>query len=43
MSNDRSPREVCSITIGINGLIHAPSFRKGGNPQVRIPARGQHP
>src|SRR5918911_4512342 len=21
MSNDRSPREVCSITIGINGLI----------------------
>src|SRR6266511_6108221 len=25
MSNERSPREVCSITIGINGLIGAPS------------------
>src|SRR5215210_6940903 len=24
MSNDRSPRDVCSITIGINGLIGAP-------------------
>src|SRR5205807_1905298 len=24
MSNERSPRDVCSITIGINGLIGAP-------------------
>src|ERR671935_6909 len=24
MSNERSPREVCSITIGISGLIRAP-------------------
>src|SRR4029078_3392289 len=27
MSNARSPREVCSITIGINGLMQAPCFR----------------
>src|SRR3954447_13909370 len=26
MSNERSPREVCSITIGINGLIYAGSL-----------------
>src|SRR5262245_26752122 len=25
MSNARSPRDVCSITIGISGLIFAPS------------------
>src|SRR4029453_16220469 len=24
MSNERSPREVCSITIGINGLMASP-------------------
>ena len=27
MSNDRSPRDVCSITIGINGLMQAPCCR----------------
>ena len=27
MSNDRSPRDVCSITIGIRGLIDSPRFR----------------
>src|SRR5437016_5061559 len=35
MSNERSPREVCSITIGINGLIRlAPS----GHGQVLLEA-----
>src|SRR5258708_5227103 len=39
MSNARSPREVCSITIGIKGLIDAPpgrgstvSYRRGPSP-----------
>src|SRR5918995_3914378 len=27
MSNERSPRDVCSITIGINGLMQSPCFR----------------
>ena len=27
MSNERSPRDVCSITIGINGLMQAPCCR----------------
>src|SRR3954470_3804869 len=33
MSNERSPRDVCSITIGINGLIRV-SLASGG-PQFR--------
>src|SRR5215218_2635557 len=36
MSKARSPRDVCSITIGIRGLIHSP---RAGGPQFRI-ARG---
>src|SRR5688572_3577985 len=39
MSNERSPREVCSITIGINGLMQAPCFRSAsvaGGPQLRL-------
>src|SRR2546421_9722302 len=35
MSNDRSPREVCSITIGINGLISGWLLAAGG-PQFRL-------
>src|SRR6266511_2710253 len=35
MSNDRSPREVCSITIGINGLISGWLLATGG-PQFRL-------
>src|SRR3954454_4828691 len=35
MSNDRSPRDVCSITIGINGLIQVPPLASGG-PQFRV-------
>src|SRR2546423_1159183 len=35
MSNDRSPREVCSITIGINGLISGGLLAAGG-PQFRL-------
>ena len=27
MSNDRSPRDVCSITMGISGLIRSPCCR----------------
>src|SRR3954453_12625135 len=34
MSKDRSPREVCSITIGINGLIWLLSA--SGGPQFRV-------
>src|SRR3954464_5520663 len=34
MSNDRSPREVCSITIGINGLIYL--LLASGGPQFRV-------
>src|SRR3954447_3662477 len=34
MSNDRSPRDVCSITIGINGLIWLLSA--SGGPQFRV-------
>src|SRR5437879_1585250 len=32
MSNARSPREVCSITIGINGLMRSPPHERGGVP-----------
>src|SRR5881227_2896846 len=42
MSNARSPREVCSITIGINGLMLAPCCR-GSTVSCRsgeIPCRG---
>src|SRR6185436_6456706 len=35
MSNERSPREVCSITIGINGLISDWLLAAGG-PQFRL-------
>src|SRR3954447_13201329 len=35
MSNERSPREVCSITIGINGLISGWLLAAGG-PQFRL-------
>src|SRR6266540_6283542 len=35
MSNDRSPREVCSITIWINGLISGWLLATGG-PQFRL-------
>src|SRR3954447_19630058 len=35
MSNDRSPREVCSITIGINGLMSGWLLAAGG-PQFRL-------
>src|SRR6266511_50949 len=35
MSNDRSPREVCSITIGINGLMSGWLLATGG-PQFRL-------
>ena len=34
MSNARSPREVCSITIGINGLISR--LLASGGPQLRL-------
>src|ERR671936_1866017 len=34
MSNERSPREVCSITIGINGLICL--LLAAGGPQFRL-------
>src|SRR4029079_15454327 len=37
MSNARSPREVCSITIGINGLI---SLLASGGPQLRLGSGG---
>src|SRR5688572_26677689 len=41
MSNERSPRDVCSITIGISGLMQAPSIPGGGGsvaggPQLRL-------
>src|SRR5438105_1556658 len=42
MSNDRSPRDVCSITIGINGLIDWSPERCSygllatGGPQLRF-------
>src|SRR6185312_3015666 len=35
MSNERSPREVCSITIGIKGLISGWLLAAGG-PQFRL-------
>src|SRR6266487_256600 len=35
MSNERSPREVCSITIGINGLMSGWLLATGG-PQFRV-------
>src|SRR5438105_9855900 len=35
MSNERSPREVCSITIGIRGLISGWLLAAGG-PQFRF-------
>src|SRR6476661_10973865 len=34
MSNDRSPREVCSITIGMRGLIWL--LLATGGPQFRL-------
>src|SRR3954449_13578320 len=34
MSNDRWPRDVCSITIGINGLIQL--LLAAGGPQFRV-------
>src|SRR5438046_471372 len=41
MSNERSPREVCSITIGINGLMLAPCCRGSTVSSLagRIPCR----
>src|SRR4029453_15222976 len=39
MSNERSPRDVCSITIRINGLMQSPCFRSGSGawgPQLRL-------
>src|SRR5262245_697188 len=36
MSNDRSPREVCSITIGTSGFTRAPPPRRG---RAHAPAR----
>src|SRR6266516_4007678 len=38
MSNERSPREVCSITMGINGLISGWLLATGG-PQFRLGGR----
>src|ERR687887_1647439 len=35
MSNERSPRDVCSITIGINGLMSG-SLLAAGGPQFRL-------
>src|SRR5262245_45291136 len=35
MSNERSPREVCSITIGINGLISG-WLLAAGSPEFRL-------
>src|SRR5262245_44827831 len=35
MSNERSPREVCSITIGINGLISS-WLLAAGSPEFRL-------
>src|SRR6478672_9582170 len=35
MSNERSPREVCSITMGINGLMSGWLLATGG-PQFRL-------
>src|SRR5438445_562675 len=35
MSNERSPRDVCSITIGINGLMSGWLLAAGG-PQFRL-------
>src|SRR5216117_655205 len=35
MSNERSPREVCSITMGINGLMSGWLLATGG-PQLRL-------
>src|SRR5437899_7365196 len=37
MSNERSPREVCSITIGISGLKS--SLLASGGPQFRLGLR----
>ena len=37
MSNERSPREVCSITIGINGLMAG--LLAAGGPQLRVGRR----
>src|SRR6266536_908115 len=36
MSNERSPREVCSITIGISGFTPAPAPRPA---RARVPGR----
>src|SRR5581483_3553966 len=36
MSNARSPREVCSITIGINGLIGVAPPSLSGCPDFRL-------
>src|SRR6266540_1854914 len=38
MSNERSPRDVCSITIGINGLMSGWLLAAGG-PQFRLGRR----
>src|SRR5215212_9440146 len=39
MSNARSPREVCSTTMGISGLIGAPSLRAAGGPDLCLRRR----
>src|SRR5262249_39937575 len=36
MSNARSPREVCSITMGINGLIRFRPPSLSGGPDFRL-------
>src|SRR5919201_1160545 len=38
MSNARSPREVCSTTMGINGLMLAPYFRGSRSSQAQVRA-----
>ena len=36
MSNARSPREVCSTTIGIRGLMQASLRLQDGDPPVPV-------
>src|SRR3990172_6352221 len=42
MSNERSPREVCSMTIGMRGLMQAPScwLLAAGGPQLLLDPGG---
>src|SRR4051794_23229048 len=40
MSNARSPREVCSTTIGTSGLTVLASFRFGSSSPAQLPGLG---